>query len=276
MADFMGMDTAEVDDFGGLLTERADSLRERFDSLSSLVDSIVGAQWVGSDADAFGQSFRGDVMSKVSSTLDGLDTRAKELTEHVQEQDTASTATGGVAEAIGDFFEGVGDFFAGVGDFFGEVWDNFVETIKPEPVDGAGGIISTVHSWAKRFGDVAWGKGAVPRFIPLIGDAFTGLMAGAERWNSEPDRPFWERLGRAALDGGANFAGSMAGSVIGGAIGAGAVTLVGAGIGAVTGSVPGALAGGGAGVIAGGVIGDVVGSYFGAAAGDAVIDAILD
>lgn len=273
MTGFQGMDTAQVSDFGELLQDRAGTLDEQFDSLRSLVDSIVGSQWVGPDAEDFRTRFTEQVLPRATERSDRLRDLRNELDTHREEQDQASDVDDGFS--LDDFFGGVGDFFEGAGNFLGEVWDNFTDNLLPPSWDDivGGGLTAGGSIW-KELAKAA-GK-SVPKAIPLVGDVFTGVMAGIERWNQDDGRPFWERLGRAGADGLANAAGSFLGGLAGGAIGGGAMLLLGAGIGAVTGSVPGALAGGGVGVIAGGIVGEVVGGYVGAAAGDAIIDAILD
>ena len=290
MSGFMGMDTSQVDDFGNLLTQRRETVDQRFQDLKGTVDSIVGSQWIGPDADSFQSQYQSEVITKVTAAVDRMQQLFDEIRQHIEEQDTTSTAddAGGLLD---DVLDALGGFFSAAGDFLSEVWNNFLDRLGISGVDAAGGIISTVHSFAKRFGEFAFGKGSVPKIIPVVGDIFTGVMAGVDRWNSEPDRPFWERLGRAALDGGANFAGSLLGSYLGGSAGAAAGGalggLIGGGGGAVAGApaggvgaVPGAAAGGGGGAavgaVVGGIVGDVVGSYIFSTAADSVIDAILD
>lgn len=305
MSSFQGMNTAEVADFADLLSERAQSLSDLLDELSSRVDGVVGAQWIGPDAATFSERFRSSVHPSFRSSVDGLSARRTELQTHVEEQDGASSGdsgmggSGAVPAGGGGTPTGTGaaSAFLGAdwGDIsFGEVWDNWKENVGIDGVDSAGGILSTAHSFAKNFGDFAMGKGSVPAFIPMIGDAFTGIMAGVDRWNDDAGRSdlsTGERIGRAVIDGGANFIGSMAGSFVGGAIGTSMGGSIGglfgggggaaagapaAGVGAAPGAAAGGVTGAGVGGVVGGIVGDVVGSYIGATTADSIIDSFLD
>lgn len=310
MTGIQGMDTAQASDHAALLAERATSLTTLLDTLSAQVDGIVGTQWIGPDAESFASTFRSSVAPRFTAAADGIRTHGTDLEGHVGEQDGASSPDGGGggSSAGPGGANGGGSSPAGVqpasaagflgadwGDIsFGEIWDNWKENVGIDGVDSAGGILSTAHSFAKNFGDFALGKGSVPAFIPMIGDAFTGVMAGIDRWNDDAGRSdlsTGERIGRAVLDGGANFAGSMAGSFVGGAIGTGVGSSIGglfgggggaaagapaAGVGAVPGAAAGGVTGAGVGGVIGGIAGDVVGSYLGATTADSVIDSFLD
>lgn len=265
MSGFMGMDTSQVDDFGNLLTQRRETVDQRFQDLKGTVDSIVGSQWIGPDADSFQSQYQSEVITKVTAAVDRMQQLFDEIRQHIEEQDTTSTADdlGGV---FGASYEAAGDLFREFTEFLHEVWNNFLERFGVNALDGAGLMVSLVHSFAEGYAEYAFGR-VVPGIIPVMSDVFTGIMAGAERWHSEPDRPFWERLGRATVDGGANFIGSMIGSSVGGLAGGD----LGARIGGRAGK-EGAIAGG----IIGGIIGDSLGSYIGSTIADSVIDAILD
>lgn len=302
MTGLQGMDTAQVEDFSGLLGDRSSTVEDRFNTLEGLVRSIIGSQWVGSDADEFGQRYGSEVMSRVQEALEQLRRRIEELSEHIDEQDSASDLDdGGFFEGV---FDALGDAIDTVGNFLGEVWDNFTEDILPTWVDGASIALGVVSDKVKEGIDKGLkaapdlGKNAGKRLlgsaIPFVGDAFTGVMAGVDRWQQDganhPDMGFGERLGRAAFDGGANAVGSLAGGTlgsmiggpIGGAIGGlfggggGAVATSPTGPGAAVGGGVGAAGGGGVGVAIGAYAGDVIGSYFGGRAGDALADSILD
>ncbi|WP_198683993.1 WXG100 family type VII secretion target [Brachybacterium sp. YJGR34] len=301
MTAFLGMTTADVADHAARLTREAEVLDSLLQSLDQGVDGVVGTHWRGTDAERFAEDFRGATRPRVAAAIAALRGHAAELERHVEEQETASApeADGGSAFPAGPITGSapLTTSFLGAdwGDAsFGEFWDNWTENVGIDGADSAGGIISGVHSFAKNFGDFAFGKGSVPGFIPVIGDVFTGVMAGVDRWNDDAGDPglsTGERIGRAVLDGGANLIGSLGGSLVGGAIG----TSIGGSIGGLfgggggaaagapaagVGAVPGAVVGGGGGAAVGGVIGgiagDVVGSYFGATTADAVIDTFLD
>lgn len=312
MSGFQGMHTADVADLAGLVSERAQTLSTLLETLGGQVDGIVGTQWIGPDADDFAATFRSSVHSPFTSAVDALRARGTDLEAHVEEQDGASSSDsaaggptgGGAGQAGGGPQSGPGGVSASAasgflgadwGDIsFGEVWENWKENVGIDGPDSAGGILSTAHSFAKNFGDFALGKGSVPAFIPMIGDAFTGVMAGLDRWNDDAGRSdlsTGERIGRAVLDGGANFAGSLGGSFVGGALGTALGGSIGglfgggggaaagapaAGVGAVPGAAAGGITGAGVGGVIGGIAGDVVGSYFGATAADSVIDSFLD
>lgn len=303
MAGFQGMDTAQVDDFSGVLGDRSGTVEERFSTLESLVRAIVGSQWVGPDADEFGQRYGSEVMSRVQEAVEQLRRRMDELREHVEQQESASSTSDG-----GGFFGGVldalGDVLSTVGDFLGEVWDDFTGDILPTIADGISIGLGVIGDTVKKGIDDALkaapdmgksaGKRLISSAIPFVGDAATGVMAGIDRWQEDsknhPDMGFGEHLLRAGFDGAMNgvgsFAGGTLGSMVGGPIGGaigglfggggGAVATSPTGPGAAVGGGVGAAGGGGIGVAVGAYAGDVVGSYFGGRAGDAVADAILD
>lgn len=308
MSGFQGMDTAQAGDFAGLLADRASTLSSLLEGLTRTVDGTVGTQWVGSDAEAFSDTFSTSTRTLFTTAVDGLQGLGDELTQHRDEQETTSSdsgvSTGGAipqggpaTPQNGPGAPGAASGFLGAdwGDVsFGEFWQNLKENIGIDGVDAAGGILGTSHSFAKNFGNFMMGKGSVPAFIPVIGDAFTGVMAGIDRWNDDAGRTdlsTGERIGRAVVDGGANFVGSMAGSAIGGAIGTSIGTSIGglfgggggaaagapaAGVGAVPGAAAGGVTGAGVGGVIGGIAGDVVGSYIGATTADSIIDTFLD
>lgn len=302
MTGFQGMDTAQVEDYSGLLTERSGTIEDRFSTLEGMVRAIVGSQWVGPDADAFGDRYGNEVMTTVRTALDQLQRRIDELRGHVEEQDSASDGSeGGFLEGV---FSALGDAIDTVGSFLEDAWNHFTDDIMPTVHDVISTGLGTIGDAIKGGIDDALkhapdlGKNAGKRLlgsaIPYVGDAYTGIVAGVERWQQDgenhPDMGFGERLGRAALDGGANFAGSLGGGLLGTAAGTAAGGflggLIGGGGGAVAtsptgpGAAVGGAAGGGGGAAVGGAIGgyagDVIGSYFGGRLADAGIDAILD
>lgn len=305
MSGFQGMDTAQVGDFAGLVTDRAVTLSNLLEGLSRTVDGTIGTQWIGPDADAFSESFDSSTRQLLTTAVDDLRGLGGELERHREEQETTSADTGssagpqsgptapqngpGAPDSSNGF---LGADWSDVS--FGEFWQNFKENIGIDGVDSAGGILGTSHSFVKNFGNFMFGKGTVPAFIPVIGDAFTGVMAGIDRWNDDAGRTdlsTGERIGRAFLDGGVNFAGSMLGSAIGGSIGTSLGSSIGGlfgggggaaagapvgGVGAVPGAAAGGVTGAGVGGVVGGIVGDVVGSYIGATTADSIIDTFLD
>lgn len=285
MNSFYGMDTAQVEDFAQRVGDRSGSLDDLASSLQSLIDAIVGSQWIGPDADAFGGRFRSEALPRFQAAIDQLRRRQDALGGDVEEQESASSAEDGgilgdIFGGLGEVLGGLGDLFGGAIDFLGEVWHGFVDNLIPN-LGNVGGMGVTAA------GDIAGqilksGGRALSSAVPFVGDAFTGVLAGVERWNQDGDLPFGERLGRSLLDGGVNALGSFVGGTAGSALGVAVGGLFGGGGGAAAGAPtgPGAiLTGLGGGTIGGGIgflVGDAVGSYVGGAAGDAVIDAILD
>lgn len=278
MAGFQGMDTAQVEDFSGLLGDRCGTVEDRFSSLQGLVRSIVGSQWIGPDADAFGDRYGSEVAGRIDELLEQFSRRIEELTGHIEEQEEVSSAKDG--GLLGDILETLGDLFNGAVDIIGDFFENLIPTIT-----NMAGVAITV------LGDIAGGAikafaKSAPRLlgsaVPYVGDVFTGVMAGIERWNQDSHLPFGERLGRSLLDGGANFTGSLLGGLAGSAIGGSIGGALGGGGGAVAGSPSGpgaiftAIGGGSLGAGIGMVVGDAIGSYVGGAAADAIIDSILD
>lgn len=288
MSGFWGMDTAQVEDFGTTLGRNRTTVEQTFTDLRAVVDAVVGTQWVGADAQQFGERYRQQVVPEVDSTLERMQDLAAELTRHIEEQDDASGAeNAGPGGANSDFpgADGTGSATADRPGFWQRWGTGILENLKPSWLGGTTTLVSAVHSLPGYMLENS------PRFFPLIGDAFTGVMAGVERFEAESDRPFWERLGRAATDGALTGAGSFVGSTLGAAGGAfvgvlagggtvgAAGTAAGAAVGGV-GAIPGAIAGAGTGAIVGGVtggvVGDLVGGYVGTAVGAGLADAILD
>lgn len=284
MTSFWGMDTEAVDDFGALLEQDRQTVESRFQDLHSVVSSVIGTQWFGADADAFQSSYSRDVTAQVTSATDRMQSMFEELRQHIEAQDQASSPDSQNASpgAPGPQRPPTPEEKS----FWEKFGDKFVENIIPSPLGGVTTLISAVHSLP------GWMLENGPKFMPVLGDVYTGLLSGAQRFGNESHLPLGERLGRATLDGVLTGGGSFLGGTIGalgGAfggvlIGGGSVGAAGTAAGAVfgggVGAIPGALAGLGAGAIAGGVVGgilgDVVGGYFGSAAGNALASAILD
>lgn len=287
---FQGMDTAAGQTFGDTLRTRGTRLRELADELRASTGSVIGTMWIGPDADAFDARATPGAFASLQGAADLIAQRADELVAQVDEQDSASDDLGGSAPGGGSS-SGSGTSAA---TFLGADWsdvswgefgDNLWSSLGLDGVDVSGGLISATHSFADRFSLAAFGQ-AAPRFIPLVGDVYTGVMAGIDRWNDDADRDdlnIWERIGRAGLDGGANFGGSLLGGTLLGSAGAAIGSAIGGGGGAAAGApaagvgaIPGAIGGASAGGVVGGIIGDVVGSYLGASVADAAIDTFLD
>lgn len=302
MTGFQGMDTAQVGDFSGVLGTHSSTIEDRFSTLEGLVRSIIGSQWVGSDADDFGQRFSSEVMSKVQEALEQLRRRIDELGGHIDEQDSASDPSdGGFFDGI---FDALGDALDTVGNFVKDAWNDFTQDILPtwaDAVSNAAGVVADkikhgIDDALKAAPDLgkSAGKRLLSSALPVVGDVATGVMAGIDRWQQDssnhPDMGFGEHLGRAVFDGGANAAGSFVGGTLGSAIGAPAGAALGGlfggggdavatsptGPGAAVGGGVGAVGGGGLGGTIGAYAGDVIGSYFGGRAGDAIADSILD
>ena len=281
MSGFWGMDTAQVDGFGQQLGTGRTTIEQRFSDLQSVVGGIVGTQWVGPDAEQFGENYQQQVTAQVDTAVERMQSLVDELLQHLEQQDTASSADGSP-------FAGASASGTVEGDRpgFWERWGRgILENLMPSGMGAATTLVSAAHNLPDYLLD------SVPRFVPLIGDVFTGVMAGVDRWSQESDRPFWERLGRASLDGVLTGGGSFVGGLVGAAGGAfvgvlaggGSVGLAGTAAGAAVGGVgaiPGALAGAGTGAIVGGsvgaFVGDLVGGYVGSAIGAGLADAILD
>lgn len=277
MTGFWGMDVAQAEDFSGRITTGREHLDDQFSTLRSTVDNIVGSSWIGPDADGFGGRFHGEVTATMTACTDLMARLADEILQHVDAQNTASDVNGA----------------GGPGSTAGEdkgFWEKFGEKILSNlnpftPMNAISNMLGITH------GLPGWLLDSAPRFIPILGDVYSGLLAGVDRFANESHLPLGERLGRAALDGvltgGGSFLGGTALSALGAAggvlIGGGSLGAAGAAGGAAVGGVgaiPGAIGGAGGGAIAGGVIGgiagDIVGSHVGAAAGNALAHAILD
>lgn len=280
---FWGMDTAAVDDFGTQLGRARTSVEQQFSDLQAVVNGVVGTHWIGPDAEDFSTQYSQQVTTRVDDALGLMQSFVDELVEHIEQQDQASEvgAEFGIPTA-GPGGSGGGEDRPGFWQRWGE---GILDNLKPSWMGGSTTLLSAVH------GLPTYMLENVPRFVPVLGDVYTGLLAGAERFGEESDRPFWERLGRAATDGVLTGAGSFIGGTIGtvgGAFlgvlaGGGSVGLAGTAAGAAVGGVgaiPGAIAGAGTGAIvggvAGGIVGDIAGGYVGSAVGAGLADAILD
>lgn len=302
---FLGMDVEQARDFGIVLEDSRRALESRAETARAAVDSTAGGDgWRGPDADRFMQQWQ-SVSSRWTELLDRFSALATSIANEADAQDETSEAGGEHGTTSGPWTGTPGpvaagggpsggslpatpflptDFFGEAGDFLGEYWENLKENVGIDGIDTSGGIISATHTFAAAMSK-EFLKEAVPKAIPLIGDIFTGVMGGIDRWNDDEGAGYngLERFGRAVFDGGLNFAGSFGGGLLGSAAGVGIAGLVGGGAGAAAGApaagvgaVPGAVAGGSAGAVVGSVVGDVVGGYFGATLTDSLADTILD
>ncbi|MFE5776921.1 WXG100 family type VII secretion target [Brachybacterium sp. NPDC056505] len=293
MNSFFGMDVDSARAHAQKLDASAQSVLSTMDALDELINSIVGSAWSGPDADDFRETWASRVLGSGHAAGERLRQLRGNLLDQADDQERASGAeasdgglepfgptttppiappsAGPISAAANASFLGI-DF----GDIsWGEFGSNLLERIGISPEDWTGGIVSGTHSFAKRFGEHAIGK--VPGFVPVIGDVFTGLLAGVDRWNQDEGRDdlsIPERLGRAGVDGIANGFGSF----VGGALGSGLLGLLGVGGGAVAGAEtgPGAVVTGGAGGVVGLIAGDLIGGYVGATVADAAVDTFLD
>lgn len=308
MAEFWGMETDQVENFGSLATQRRGSIEDRFQDLHATVQGIIGSSWVGQDADSFRDRFESEVVPASTRAAETLQSLVEDLRRQIGQQDDASSTDGGgsgggsgggganggpasgpisggpaVSPVMASMFNPPGS----IGEFGSKFWDKFVDNLfHPGGDDAATTMISITHDLP------TWLMKNVPKAIPVLGDAYTGLLSGVQRFAAESDRPMGERLGRAAIDGVLTGAGSFVGSTLGTIGGAGLGVLAGGGslgaagaaIGAVAGegigAIPGAAGGLGTGAVvggvAGGVIGDIAGGYVGGAAGNALASSFLD
>lgn len=284
---FIGMDTEAA---GGFAQE-LDRAAERIDELRARIDGAIAAMdgaWRGTDADALSGCWTRSIGRVVAETASLLAARAEELQQHRQEQNQASDGQSsmycaavarprlgsslrgkqretGLAELQGGIRNEV---FGTDGWSPGEFWDELKEDAGISALDAGLAGVSAPHDAVG-----ALAKGGLvgaPFFFPYVGDAYAGIVAGAERWeqdSSHTDLTMGDRVTRALLDGGANALGSFGGGVVLGPVG----MVMGAYLGAHAGP-EGAVVGG----IAGEVIGDGTGSYGGATVADAAIDSLLD
>lgn len=293
MSTFLGMDVDAARAHAQKLDASATSMTSALDTLESMIGSVLGTAWRGPDAQWFQELWSSQVLGPGRDTADQLRALHTALLSQADAQDRASSTDPGNGASLGPgptagpptdplpsgpITAQASNNFLGIdfGDVsWGEFGSNLLERVGFSPEDWTSGIVSGTHSFAKRFGEHAIGK--VPGFIPVIGDVFTGLLAGVDRWNqdaSREDLSIPERLGRAGLDGLANGLGSF----VGGSIGSGLLGLLGVGGGAVAGAEtgPGAVVTGGAGGVVGLIAGDLVGGYVGATVADAAVDTFLD
>lgn len=281
---FQGMDTGQVRDLQALFVQHRSTLEERASTLASTVSSVLESGWQGPDAESFGGRFDSEVRSRAQALLDTFQGFADDLLDQVDDQDRTSEDDGGSGGAPGGAMPftpgspGGGapapaapssdDSFWGPDWSIGEAGKKIFENIfMPWKSPGAGSVITArgiIHALGQLGGET------MPHFFGPLGDVYTGIAGGVDRWvqdgKEHPGMSVGTRLGRAFFDGGMNLVGSWAGRVGGTALG----TALGGGATIETG--PGALAGG----ALGGLIGGTVGSYVGNGVMNGLADSLLD
>jgi hypothetical protein len=278
-----GMDTVRGSDLAAALATAGDDLEALRDRTEELVRTVIATGWTGTDAEAFAARWQGDVLPLVDRGIAAARSRREHVAAQVAEQDTASSVAGGTAGRFDQHLELLGADWTDIS--WAEFRENLAENIGVDGLDTATGLVDGTHSVVGQLLRTSGAK-VVPGFFPVVGDVFTGVVAGVDRWHDDAGRtdlPRGERLGRAIVDGSANLGGSLllgtalswSLGMLGLALGGGSGGAAGAAAGGAP-AVPGAVGGGTIGAAVGGVTGDVGGSYIGATLADSLIDTALD
>lgn len=271
---FYGMDTAEADAFGELLSTDREKISTRVDELSGIIAGLDSI-WRGPDASSFSSAWETLRGGTITTTLDRLEAMRSELRDHVEEQDVASgdsdTGSGGsggrgddsgglpsFADAFlpNDWEDAVGQVVSGIGtglEELGERLPGYLYDTRAAEIFARGGEDALVPFLKNADMFRIAGEFAGP-----IGDIVGGVAAGWDRWEADaadPSMGGWERGGRAVLDGLANAGGGLGGAAAGAAIGS---------------VIPGV------GTVIGGVVGGIIGGWAGSGAANWGIDALLD
>ena len=168
---FYGMDTDQVLGESDALEQAARRLEEVMGGLHSSVHAVA---WIGPDAEAFREQWDATYRQGESLVLPGLGERSRELQQHVEEQDHASSAEGGgwfedamawLRDTGGDIVDGIRDGIGWLGDRIADGTDWLGDRIQ----DGRD-LISTAIDAVKNF---EW-----PRFTEVLVDGATGLIRG--------------------------------------------------------------------------------------------------
>lgn len=96
MNEFTGMDTESVRQWSETIRDRAEVIQRRIDGLGSMVGASA-TFWVGADGDGFRTAHASQVELPGQQLTDMLNSRARELAQHADEQDEASAADDGAA-----------------------------------------------------------------------------------------------------------------------------------------------------------------------------------
>ncbi|ASK65786.1 hypothetical protein CFK39_07980 [Brachybacterium avium] len=179
---FYGMDTEQVLGESDALEQAARRLEE---VLGGLESSVHGVAWAGPDAEAFREQWDATHRRGESIVLPGLGERSRELQQHVEEQDDASSAgeDGWFQDAMDWLRDTGGDLVDGIRDGIGWLGDRV-----SDGKDWLGNRISDGIGW---LGDrVQDGRDLVsnaldairefrwPRLTEVVVDGLTGLVRG--------------------------------------------------------------------------------------------------
>lgn len=277
---FYGMDTAQGEDFAQLMAQRREDLAGRTEQLGSTIRSL-GSAWIGPDADSFRDRWDALQNGPIDNALEQLMELARALSAEAQEQDVTSAA-----DALSAFAEKFDDLFR-LGDFSlrnllpnPNDWEDWVGMGLSGLVDGVSGAYSglakfltsprTLATFMLVGGDdlvnsMRGAAGAASKFskaLGPVGAVVTSGFAAWDRWeqdSADPSLSTGERIGRAAVDGGANALGGGLGAWGGAAGGAALGTMICPGVGTVI----------------GGAVGGILGGLGGSSAANGIVDWVL-
>jgi len=169
---FQGMDTEQVLGEADALEQAARRLEEVLGGLHASVQSVG---WVGPDADGFRARWEQTHRQGQGIVLPGLAGRSRELHQHAEEQEQASSADdgGGFLEDVLDWLEDTGgDLRDGVGDgvdWLGGRLQDGQDWLGDRLQDGQNLIGTAVDA----IRDLEW-----PRLTEVLVDGATGLLRG--------------------------------------------------------------------------------------------------
>lgn len=179
---FYGMDTEQVLGESDALEQAARRLEEVLGGLQSSVQSVA---WIGPDAEAFREQWDATHRQGESIVLPGLGERSRELQQHVEEQDRASSVddggwfedamdwlrdTGGdIVDGIRDGIDWLGDRISDGTDWLGDRISDGMDWLGDRVQDGRD-LVSTALDAIQGF---EW-----PRFTEVVVDGAAGLIRG--------------------------------------------------------------------------------------------------
>lgn len=170
---FYGMETEQVLGESDALEQAARRLEG---VLGDLHSSVHGAAWVGPDAEAFREQWDATHRQGEGIVLPGLGDRARELQQHVEEQDRASAGDedggwlGDALDWLEDTGSGIVDGIRDGVDWLGDRISDGMDWLGDRFQDGRD-LISTAVDAIR---DFEW-----PRLTEVLVDGAAGLMRGA-------------------------------------------------------------------------------------------------
>lgn len=86
---FKGMNPDQGREVATGINDAAGQILDAIDAVTNVVNSV---EWVGPDYDAYRDDWNGFVSGAVNQLVEGMKTKADELNQHAEEQDSTSNA----------------------------------------------------------------------------------------------------------------------------------------------------------------------------------------